>query len=133
MRTSLVYMDSLKNSRKGFTRGFVIYMPAVLMTCCLVALLTPIPLKSLLFSLLFSLITVSALGVQKHGTLRESIVYGALVGACLYGAISLSSLHFGNLSLYKTASGFIYGVSSTALLAYILWKYIECNPYLKYD
>lgn len=81
MKINLVFFDSLKNSKKGLLKGFLIY-PISFLTLCLIDLL--VTKKQTTFAVidvfLTALILVSALGVSAPKSYKASAFYGASVG-----------------------------------------------------
>jgi uncharacterized membrane protein len=139
MKSNIVFFDTLENSKKGTLRGLVIF-PIFIILTLLWFLLTKkslydkhidkVPNSRLWISMgISALLIVSALGIHNPNTLRKAVVFGALVGLVVYGIanavlLSASKKWDYTISFIDT----LWGILSTAFLAYILYKIVKKWP-----
>ena len=141
MKSSLVFVDSYKNSKRGTLRGLIIFPIFIIITILWFTLTKPFYKKYLnknpkiIIPLLFTaLLIVSALGVHNPNTIIKAIVYGKLVGFVIYGIACCALLYFYDKWDYKISIiTIIWGILSTALLAYILYIAVKHFPQLEYN
>jgi uncharacterized membrane protein len=139
MKSSLVFFDTLENSKRGTLRGLVLFPIFVILTLTII-FFTKKPLydkhidtvsKNRLWVALglSALLIVSAISVHTPDTVEKAVVYSGLVGLVVYG-ISNATLLAGSkkwgysIALIDTVGGIL----STALLGYILYVVVNKWP-----
>lgn len=138
MKSDLVYMDSIQNSKKGTLRGLVIFPIFILLTLGWFFLMENVYKKHIdevsnfrigLALVLCSILIVSAIGVHDPDTIQEAIVYSALVGFVIYGVANLSLLAACDKWNYTIMIiDTVWGVLSTTLLGFILFYVVKNWP-----
>ena len=140
MKSTIVFMDHIENSKRGTLRGFVIFPIFIIMTIIWYFLTKKLYVKHidkvstsrLWFAFLMcTLLIVSALGVHTPDTAKKALVYGLLVGFVIYGISNLTLLAVSNkwdyfISLIDT----LWGIISTGILSLILFYIVKSWPYI---
>lgn len=142
MRSSIVFFDNIENSRRGTIRGLVVYPLFIVLTLIWFHMFDKETVKNIdtdtVISVMFvGLLIVSALGVHSPNTCKKAVVYSALVGFIVYGTIAAVLLSTPNrrcsgqttrLKYLKLLGIVVWGVLSTALLGYVLYKVVDKYP-----
>lgn len=126
MKSTLIFIDSRKNSKIGTLRGLVIFPIYIILTIIWFTLTKSLyknKHNKTIIPLLFSaLLIVSALGVHNPDSIKKAVYYGALVGFVIYGFASCLLLYYSNTWNYKISIiTILWGIVSTGFLAYILY------------
>lgn len=89
MRTTLVYLDVLEESRKGTIRGLMgtFTLGAITVPLAWYCLPPPRRLITMVIVILMTIVWSSALSVQEPQQWKEAIGYGALVGLVIGSAL----------------------------------------------
>ena len=138
MKSTLVFVDTPENGKRGTLRGLII-----LPIYCILTILWFYMTKKLyaskvdnvsnfrkLLSLFLSgVLIVSAIAVHTPDTRLKAVVYGGLVGFVIYGItnsvlIAISKKWTYTISIIDTT----WGIISTAFLSYILYEIVEQWP-----
>ena len=134
MKTELIFFDSIENSMKGTTRGLIAFVSLIVFDLIWFSFSRNSVYKSITKSppniyaaILVYLIICSAIGVQLPKSYSEALVYGILVGLCIYGVFNLTSYAiFDNWSLstaiIDTIAGTINCAIATSLVYFIYHK-----------
>lgn len=138
MKSSLVFWDTLENSKRGTLRGLIIFPIFIIITLTWYLLMYKIYNKHIdkvsLFRLCISLVLiglliVSALGVHTPNTLKKAITYGLLVGLVIYGISNLVLLATSNKWGYKISIiDILWGIISTGFLSFVLYIVVQKWP-----
>ena len=135
----MVFLDNKENSKRCALRGLAIFPVYIILTLGWFLLtkntlyakhIDKVSIPRILIALFVTgTLIVSAIGVQVPNTVYKAVIYGALVGFVVYGVsnavLLATSKKWGYVvSLIDTA----WGVISTALLGYILYKIVEKWP-----
>jgi uncharacterized membrane protein len=139
MKSTIVFFDNHKNSKRGTLRGLVILPAFILLTLCWFFFtkkllydkhIDKVSNSRLYISMMFSsILIVSAIGVHTPSTIQQAVVYSGLVGFVVYGVantvlISTSNKWNYSISLIDT----MWGVLSTAFLGFILFYIVKKYP-----
>jgi len=130
MRTTIVFFESVKESRNGTMRGLVafIYLAIVNVLWYYLVInfqlydeIRPPGARGWIFILTFFLLC-SALGAQKPGNAKEAIVYGLLLGFVIWGVQdTINYSLYQSLSIWDAFVDWIYGTLSMGLVAGMLF------------
>jgi uncharacterized membrane protein len=139
MKSSIVFFDSFENSKKGTLRGLVIFPIYIILTLIWFYFtkktiydksIDDVDKYRLYVSLgISALIIVSAIGVHTPNTTKKAIFYAGSIGLIIYT--------FRNATLLSSSNKWGYGISvidttwgviSSALLGFILYKVVESYP-----
>ena len=139
MKSTLVFVDTSKNGKRGTLRGLVI-LPIFIVLTLLWFLITKKPLydkhidqvsKTRLWVAMgvSALLIVSAVAVHTPDTVEKAVVYSGLVGFVVYGICNAVLLATSNKWGYGIALiDTLWGIISTALLGYILYEVVKKWP-----
>jgi len=139
MKSTLVFVDTKENGKRGTLRGLVI-LPIYIILTLLWFLLTMKFVYSgsinktnkfrVLLSLFISgVLIVSAIAVHTPNTMEKAIVYGALVGVVVYGVSNSVLLATSNKWGYTISLiDITWGIISTSFISYILYKIVQKWP-----
>lgn len=139
MKSSIVFLDSLENSKRGTLRGLVIFPLFILMTLAWFAVtkkklyrrhIDEVGKLRVSIALgVSALLVVSALGVHTPDTAKKAASYAGLVGLVVYGITNASMLAAVQKWGFKIAIiDTVWGVLSTALLGYLLFEVVQKWP-----
>jgi len=122
MRTQLVFFDGTNASAKGTLRGTV----ASGIILLLILFLNRKVFKTVkwYWIIISTVLLASALSVQLPGSMQEAAVYGALVGAVVYGFGSMMFTNSSSLGdvLTKLLFGIIIGSVTSSVLYQMFWR-----------
>lgn len=122
MRTQLVFFDGTNASAKGTLRGTV----ASGIILLIILLLNREVFKTVewYWIIISVVLLASALSVQLPGSIQEAVVYGALVGAVVYGFGSMMFVNSASLDnvLLKLLFGIIIGSVTSFVLYQVFWR-----------
>ena len=129
MKTELIFFDSIENSMKGTTRGLIAFVSLIVFDLIWFSFSRDSVYKSITKSppniyaaILVYLIICSAIGVQLPKSYSEALVYGILVGLCIYGVFNLTSYAiFDNWSLSTAIIDTIAGTINCAIAASLVY------------
>tara|TARA_Y100000590_G_C15495938_1_gene929646 strand:+ start:303 stop:698 length:396 start_codon:yes stop_codon:yes gene_type:complete len=129
MKTTLVYFDTLEQSKKGLLRGTIAFFSLIILDALWFYfnknLYSSVVTKkfNLLPALAVWIILCSALAVQLPNSLKEAAVYGILVGFVVYGIYNLTNMTIMNWPLRITIIDTLWGMTAcgiTSILLYII-------------
>ena len=140
MISCLVYFNGNESSKKGLLRGVVIF-PIFLILNIIYLLITRklhekytdsgdiSIIKKAIFIVIAGVLIVSGLGVHNPPDSTKAIVYASLMGFVVYGianCIMFSTNKKWNIMI--TFLDVLWGILSTGLLGYILYKIVSKWP-----
>ena len=132
MKASLVFFDSQHESAYGTLRGLLAIVPLVVMYYIL-SLISKTNFPFGWWSVVFMLIMCSALGVIIPEDLKQSVFFGACVGAVMFGAVAFFECPRGTeqkCDLYEMSkrvgilisAGICIGIIANIIVYYAYWK-----------
>tara|TARA_Y100000389_G_C17122685_1_gene346225 strand:- start:123 stop:527 length:405 start_codon:yes stop_codon:yes gene_type:complete len=131
MKTTLIYFDTIENSKKGTLRGLVAIITLILCDLIWFQILDykkegGVTKKfNYISAFLAWLLICSAIGVQLPSTYKEAVVYGILVGFVIYGVFNATNYAINKdwslkLSILDTLWGMtVCGISSS--IVYVIF------------
>ena len=138
MKSSLVFFDSITNSKKGTYRGLLIFPIFILLNLLWYNLTYNLYSKHIdnvnnyrkIFALFITgSLIVSALGVHRPATLKTATVYSGLVALVIYTISNLKLLSTSSKWTYKISLiDTMWGILSTILLGIILYYAVNKYP-----
>ena len=139
MKSTLVFGDTEENSKRGSLRSLAILPIYIILTLSWFYITKKTlynnhidkvsNFKVILSLFITGLLIVSALGVHTPDNTQKAIIYGALTGLVVYGISNSVLLATSNKWGYTISFiDTIWGIISTSLLAYILYKIVQKWP-----
>lgn len=146
MKISLVFFDSLSNSAKGTARGLIVFLLLVFVNIIWFSITKKmyipsfqnIPTIRLWIAGILSTILVSSaisvIDIRDADDWSIVITYCMLVGLVVYGVTNLCMTATSvNWSYCSALIDTTWGIFSTALVGFILFKIVERNMCLRFD
>ena len=139
MKSSIVFFDSLENSKRGLFRTLVIFPIFIILTVVWLFFTKNIFYDKHIDSvsktrvwvsmIATTILIISALGIQTADTLQQAVVFSALVGLVVYGFTNATLLAVSEkwdylISFIDTA----WGIFSTSLMGFILYFVVNKWP-----
>jgi uncharacterized membrane protein len=130
MITTIGFFNNRHASNLGTLRGLVAYPIVLTLGFIWYFSLLPkidnttkmqISYKSVISMLISALILVSAIGVQLPKETNTAVVYGALVGLCIFGIRNLFNIAHGAPIISSTAD-IVFGILLTSLCSFTVYK-----------
>jgi uncharacterized membrane protein len=138
MKSTLIFVDTPENGKRGTLRGLTILPIYCLMTITWFYLTKKLysnkvdkvsNFRKILSLFVTGVLIVSAIAVHTPDTRKKAIVYGALVGFVIYGITNAVLIATSNKWTYTISIiDTLWGIASTSLLSYILYEIVEKFP-----
>lgn len=132
MKTTLIFFDTLENSKEGTMRGLIAFISLIIFDFIWFSVsknkiyksITKKPIN-IFASIFVYFILCSAIAVQLPKTYTESLVYGLLVGFVVYSVFNFTNFAiFNNWSLSTSIVDTIVGMINCAIASsMIYWIY----------
>lgn len=95
MKTKLIFFDNIEESKKGTLRGLVAIAVLIILDLIWFRIMDYSPIITKNFNYISAIFTYillcSAIGVQQPNSIKEAVVYGALIGFVIYGVFNGTS------------------------------------------
>ena len=138
MKSSIVFFDTLENSKRGLFRTLVIFPIFILITIGWLFITKSLYNKHIdnvnknrlwVSMIITSILIISAIGIQTPNTLSEAIVFSALVGVVVYGFTNATLLAVSEKWDYEISMiDILFGIFTTTLLGFVSYQVVQKWP-----
>jgi phosphatidylserine synthase len=130
MKSSIVFYDSYRNSKRGTFRGMVIFIPIIILNFLFFKYyyVKQDTFKFYVALIISSLLIVSSIGIHNPDSVKKAIVYSALVGFVIYGVMSIFMYGLKHIGLIKCFITIVWGIFTTGLMGYLLYIIVQKYP-----